>query len=153
VRIVYKLGFTEVDFAQLLFSADFYRFAERTFETWHQSHGLGLRRLITELDIGLPAVETRCRYLAPIRFEDEFAVTVSVRDLTDRGFFSDFEISLVDGDRLAAFGFLERRFMDMRTGRAMHGVPDEVERVYRAMADDVSLITFEARMQSHQRSK
>jgi acyl-CoA thioesterase FadM len=153
VRYRYKIAFTEVDFALRLFSADFYHFAERAFETFLQETGLGFRRMITELGIGLPATETRCRYLAGLAYEDEFEVTVSVRDLDDRGFVTDFEVVRLDDGKVAAYGYMTRRFLDMRTGAGTTHVPDEAATVFRAMADRRSLPSYEEREAAHAASR
>ena len=145
MRYRYHVAFTEVDFARRVFSGDYYAYAERAFETYQRQAGLGFNRMITELGIGLPATETRCRYLAGLAYEDEFEVGVSVRDLTERGFVTDFEIVRLEDERLAAYGFLTRRFIDMRTGAGITEIPDEAAAVFRAMADERSLPAFEER--------
>ncbi len=133
MRYRFRLGFTDVDYARLLFSGDYYRWVERAMERWQQEAGLPWRRMILDLGLGLPSTETRCHYLAPIEFEDEFEVGVGIRDLTERGFVTDFELVRVRDGRLAAYGYIVRRFLDMATLRGENDPPEEALAVFRNM--------------------
>lgn len=145
MRYRYSLGFTDVDFARLMFSGDYYRWAECAMERWQQEMGLPWRRMILDLNLGLPSTETRCRHHAPIAFEDEFEVGVSVRALTNRGFVTDFEFIRVADGRLAAYGYLVRRFLDMRTHRGQNDPPREAMEVFARMAEDTDVMPYDAR--------
>ncbi len=155
MRYRYRLAFTDVDFARLLFSGDYYRFAERAFETLQQEHGLGWKRMIVELGLGLPSVETRCQYLASIGYEHEFEVGVGVRDLNERGFVTDFEVVRLHDSRLAAYGYFVRRFLDMATLRPATNVPAEAMEVFASMeaATRSALPTYEERVSAWQASR
>ncbi|HWM11091.1 MAG TPA: acyl-CoA thioesterase [Solirubrobacteraceae bacterium] len=138
----YRVGFTDVDFARIMFSGDYYRWAERGFEAWCQESGLHWRRMIEDLAVGLPSIETRCHHLAPLAYEDEFDVCLGVRDLTDRGFVSDFELYRVKDGVLAAHGYFNRRFLDMRTLRGRSDIPEEAAAVFRALEAQTDLMPY-----------
>lgn len=145
MRYRYKLGFTEVDFARLMFSGDYYRWAERAMEQWQQEMGLPWKRMIVDLNLGLPSLETRCHHRASISFEDEFEIGVSVRDLTNRGFVSDFEFIRMQDGALAAYGYFVRRFLDMKHHRGENDPPHEAMEVFSRMAEDTDVVPYEQR--------
>lgn len=145
MRYRYKLGFTDVDFARLMFSGDYYRWVERAMERWQQEMGLGWKRMIVDLNLGLPSLETRCHHVASISYEDEFEVGVSVRDLTNRGFVSDFEFVRVADGRLAAYGYFVRRFLDMKAHRGENAPPQEAMDVFTRMAEDRGVMPYDER--------
>ena|SRR5579862_2664159 len=145
MRYRYKLGFTEVDFARLMFSGDYYRWAERAMERWQQEMGLGWKRMIVNLNLGLPSLETRCHHHASIAYEDEFEIGVSVRDLSNRGFVSDFEFVRVADGVLAAHGYFVRRFLDMKEHRGQNDPPQEAIEVFSRMAEDRDVMPYEDR--------
>jgi acyl-CoA thioesterase FadM len=153
MRYRYRQGFTDVDFAQQMFSGDYYRWVERALEDWQLEAGLPWRRMLEDLHLGLPAVETRCHYLARIAFQDEFDVEVGLRDLTTRGFVADFEIVNVTAGRLAAYGYTSRRFLDMRTGRPFEPVPAEAMDVFRAGAAATRLAPYGERVAEWERRR
>lgn len=141
----YRVAFTDVDFARLVFSADYYRWAERAFEAWCQSAGLPWRHMIEDLGLGLPSIETRCHYLTPLAYEDEFDVRVGVRDFTDRGFVTDFELVRVRDGALAAYGYFVRRFLDMRSMRGRSDIPAEAAAVFRALEAETDVTPYPER--------
>jgi len=140
----YRLAFTDVDYARLVFSGEYYRWAERAFETWQYESGLPWHVMIDELGLDLASVETRCHYVAPLGFEDEFDVSVGLRDLDEHGFVSDFEIARADDGRLTAHGYLVRRFL--------HAPPPAAAlAVFRAMAERTSVERYDDRVERLER--
>ncbi len=141
----YRLAFTDVDYARLVFSGEYYRWAERAFETWQLESGLAWPVMIDELGLDLASVETRCHYVAPLGFEDEFDVSVGLRDLDDDGFVSDFEIARAEDGRLAAHGYLVRRFTAQP--------PPAAVVVFRAMAERSSVERYDDRVSRLERER
>jgi acyl-CoA thioesterase FadM len=145
MRAQYQLGFVDVDYARIMFSGDVYRWVDHTFERWQQDLGLPWRRMIGELHLGLPSIETRCHYVSPVEFEDTFEVRVSARDLTSRGFVTDFELVVGEEERLASYGYLVRRFMNMQTLRAWPDPLEEAFAVFERMAEESDVIHYDER--------
>lgn len=145
MRYRYRLGFTDVDFARLLFSGHYYLFAERAMERWQHEAGLPWKRMMVDLNLGLPSIETRCHYHAPIGYEDEFEIGLRVRDLSSRGFVSDFEFVRLHDGRIAAHGYFARRFLDMAAHRGQNEPPQEAVEVWTRMAEDREVPTYEER--------
>lgn len=135
MRYRFQLGFCDVDYARQLFSGDYYQWVERALEQWQRDEGIPWKRMIHDLNLGLPTLETRCHHLASIGFEDEFEIGLNLRDLTNRGFVTDFEIIRLKDDRLAAYGYLARRFLDMTTHRGENNPAREAIEVYERMQE------------------
>lgn len=146
---IYRVGFTDVDCAQRLFSGSYYTWVERAFETWQDDAGLPWKRLFDEFDLGLPATETRCHYLSSLAFEDSFAVELGLRELDNRGFVLDFQFCRLNDDQLCAFGYSRRRFVALSTGRPVSAPPEVPCRVFTDMAARRIIPTYEERVAQH----
>jgi 4-hydroxybenzoyl-CoA thioesterase len=144
----FRVGFTDVDYARILFSGDYYKWAEHAFQTWQTQAGLSWTAMIDGHDVGLPSVESRCRYLLPVKFEDAFSVRMAVSGLDHRGFTFTFEI-LSESGELAAYGYLVKRFVDMRTMRAWGEIPPAVYEIFQKLESEQELLSFEQRDARH----
>lgn len=132
MREQYELGFAHVDYAGLMFSGDFYMWAEHAFQRWQTSKGLSWRKMIDVYNVGLPSVETRCRYVSPIMMEQPFEISLSLDDLTTRGFTYSFEFVKAEG-LICAFGYSIKRFVNMETLRGWAEIPAAVFDVFQKL--------------------
>ena len=139
----------DVDFARMIFSGNYYAWVERAFETWQLDLGLSWRELIVQHHLGLATIETRCHYLAPIGLMEELEVELSVRDLDERGFTSDFQVTRVDDARLSAFGYFRRRFLDLETHAPRRNAPEHALAVFRRMVEASQLPSYDERTAAH----
>ena len=144
MRYTDRVGFTDVDASTFMYGAFYYAMADRAFERWQRESGLSWKAVMDELAIGMPAIESRCRYVAPLRFDDEVVVAVGVGDLTPKGFTANFEITRADGV-LAAYGYIRRRFMDMATSTGVAHAPERLLEVMRRMERTSTARSFDVR--------
>lgn len=149
----YRPAFMDVDFARMIFSGNYYTWVERAFETWQLELGLSWRELIVEHRLGLATIETRCHYLAPIGLMEEFEVELGLRDLDERGFTSDFQVTRIDDARVSAFGYFRRRFLDLDTHAPRRDPPAFAVDVFRQMAQASRLQSYEERMAARARAR
>ena len=66
--------FEEVDAARIVFFAHYVAYAHEAMEDLFSDLEGGYASLILERKVGLPAVDLRVRYLAPLRYGDRFRV-------------------------------------------------------------------------------
>jgi acyl-CoA thioesterase FadM len=136
----------------MIFSGNYYTWVERAFETWQFDLGLAWDDLIVNHRLGLATIETRCHYLAPVGLMQEFEVTLGLRDLDERGFTTDFEVVRLEDGRLAAFGYVRRRFLDMNGHGPRTDPPELAMNVFRRMLESSTLQAYDDRIAAHRRS-
>jgi len=77
---VRPVRFEEVDAAGILFFPRFLGYAHEAMESFFAELDGGYPRLILERGVGLPAVDVKSRYAAPVRYGD----TVRIETVTSR---------------------------------------------------------------------
>ena len=112
MRAQYEIGFSDVDFARVLYFARYYDFVERAFGAWLHAGGWYWRDLHTEWRVATPIVVSHCNYRGPLRLEDRFEVRLELTDLTQRGFRLNFHIIRLNDDFLVGEGYTAHRFVD-----------------------------------------
>lgn len=130
----YRVSFSEVDYARVLFFGRYYYVVNRGFEEWMHQHGLYYLDLVPNHNVRIPIVASYCRYLRPAYMDDVLEVHLGVKDLTPRGFRMPFAFYRQGDERLLAWGYLERRFVS-GDGEA-RDAPEWVLRTVQTMADE-----------------
>lgn len=84
--IVYErpIRFEEVDAARILFFARFLNIAHEAMEHFFAGLPGGYSHLITEREVGLPAVDVKMAFHAPVRYGDVLSVKTSTAKLGNR---------------------------------------------------------------------
>lgn len=79
---------------------------------------LGVRYRDMERDGVLLAVaEVNCRYLSPVRYDDEIIVKATVEEVSSRMIRFGYEIRVAEDDRVAARGYTKHLFCDRNLRR------------------------------------
>lgn len=82
-RHTLPVRFADIDHAGIVYFARFYEYVHMTLEALFRDR-LGVRGFADLLDrdrVGIPAVDTRCQFLSPLRFGDMMDVELSVARL------------------------------------------------------------------------
>ena len=78
------IRFEEVDAARIVFFARYLNFAHEAMEAFFDGLDGGYVRLISEREVGLPAVDVRIRYASPARYGDVLLIETTTRRLGNR---------------------------------------------------------------------
>jgi acyl-CoA thioester hydrolase len=77
-----RVAFSETDAAGIVHFANYFRyFEDAEHELWRQA---GLSIHPEQSDIGWPRVSVSCDYHRPLRFEQEFEISVSIGEISKR---------------------------------------------------------------------
>lgn len=76
--ITRRVQFAETDMAGVLHFANYYRMMEEVEHAFWRSHGLSVVFAHEGREISWPRVATSCEYFAPLRFEDELELVLTV---------------------------------------------------------------------------
>jgi 4-hydroxybenzoyl-CoA thioesterase len=94
------IRFEEVDAARILFFARYLNFAHEAMERFFDGLEGGYATLITKRQVGLPAVDVKMRFFAPVRYGDTLQIETSTQKLGTRSAVLLYRMRL--GDTVAA---------------------------------------------------
>lgn len=98
LRVSRRVQFSETDAAGIVHFSCFFRYLEDAeHELWRRA---GLSIHPENSPIGWPRVAASCEYFRPLKFEQEFEVTIRIADMTKRTITYDGSISR-DGEKVA----------------------------------------------------
>lgn len=109
MKFTYKVLFSDVDFARVIFHGKIFEIVQEFEEKLLNAYGIYYRELIEQYDFDLAVVESGCRYLAPVTLDDVLTVEVGVRDLTEKGFLFVFNFYKEEG--ISISGYIRHRFI------------------------------------------
>jgi 4-hydroxybenzoyl-CoA thioesterase/acyl-CoA thioester hydrolase len=119
-----RVEFAETDAAGFVHFSAFFRYMEEAEHAlWRAS---GLRIFVHDSDIHFPRLSTSFNFHSPLRFEDEFEVSIQVAAITDRTV--RYTCVVTSGERKIATGTLIIACVCMRPGGPMRpaDIPAEV---------------------------
>ena len=91
----HRVEFSETDMAGIIHFSSYFRYMEVTEHAFLRSRGL----TVSGKDgIGWPRVDVGCQFRAPLRFEDEVDVQLSIDELKDKSIRYAFTFRKVGGD-------------------------------------------------------
>jgi acyl-CoA thioester hydrolase len=93
-----RVQFSETDVAGIVHFSNFFRYFEDAEHALWREAGLSIHA--TDSPIGWPRVNATCEYHRPLRFEQEFEVTVAIAELSKRTVRYEGTITR-DGERVA----------------------------------------------------
>lgn len=93
-----RVTFSETDAAGLVHFANFFRYMEDAEHAFLRSLGLRVHHDHDAGTSGFPRVSASCDYLAPLRFEDEFAIDLRVANKTGKSITYAFTFRRRDGN-------------------------------------------------------
>ena len=127
-----RVQFSETDLAGIAHFSAFFRFMEEAEHALWRAAGLSIGA--AEITGGWPRVAASFEYKRPLRFEDEFEVTVTIAELTRRSIRYGFTITT--GGTLVGTGSMTAVCTRKENGelRAIDLPPDVIERLQTAVA-------------------
>jgi acyl-CoA thioester hydrolase len=120
-----RVRWHECDPQEVVFNAHYLAYFDLAItELWREA--LGGHQAMVSRGLDLVVAEARIRYLAPLRFDDEFEIVVAVADMGHTSLKSELRIER-DGD-LAVEGELRHVFVDADGGDKAP-IPDDIRDV------------------------
>lgn len=134
VKVELEVPFHDVDALKVVWHGHYYKYLEIARTELMRSRGLDGSDFM-ELGIGLVVIESRCRYVSPLRYGDRFQVAAWFRDLKFRIMVGYEVINLTSNFRVArAHTSLVTTTLD---GTMYHRTPDSVlERLAPQLSDE-----------------
>jgi acyl-CoA thioester hydrolase len=130
-----RVEFAETDMAGIVHFSNFFRYMERAEHEFLRSLGLSVHGVNGDDLVSWPRVNAECKYLAPLRFEDELEVHLLVREKRSKSLTYEFRFSKQPGEDLLAVGSItvvSVRF-DRATGRMTSiPIPESIARLIEA---------------------
>ena len=98
MRVTRRVQFSETDTAGIVHFSNFFRYFEDAEHALWREAGLSIHP--ENSPVGWPRVAASCEYHRPLRFEDEFEISVRINELTKRTISYAGEITR-NGERVA----------------------------------------------------
>jgi len=89
-KIVRRVEFSDTDMAGIMHFSNFFRYMETAEHAFFRSLGLSIHTRIGDQLISWPRVHVECKYLRPLRFEDEVEVHLILREKRNRSLVYNF---------------------------------------------------------------
>lgn len=89
--------FVETDLAGIVHWSNFFRYLEGAEHEFFRSVGLSAQMKVDGQVIGWPRVHVECKFIHPLKFEDEVEVHLVVREIGQRSIRYNFTLSRVSG--------------------------------------------------------
>lgn len=96
-----RVEFAETDMAGIVHFANFFRWMESAEHAFLRSLGFSVHGVHSEGVAGWPRVSVECEYRAPLRFEQEVEVALTVDEIRNRSIRYRFSIRLPGGEPAA----------------------------------------------------
>ena len=94
----YRVEFADTDMAGIMHFANFYRYMEETAHAFLRSLPLSVHMEHEGALFTWPRVHAECDYKSPLRFEDEFEVRLSLREIRQKAILLDFAFVKADSE-------------------------------------------------------
>ena len=95
--------------------------------------GFSYKQMELEDDCFIAVVDARCRYKAPVRYDDEVVVRTRLKHVREKVIHFGYELRSADGDRLLAEGETTHIVADSKL--KPRRLPEKYMRVFRAAAE------------------
>ena len=102
----FRPGWGDVDEDRVLHSAVMWRYFKETEARFYRSLGAPRGDLLRDLDIWMPRVETACRFVQPIRYDQLLDMEMAVGDMSDKTITYTYRVRLGGSDTCLAEGCL-----------------------------------------------
>ena len=103
----FRVRWVDTDIAGVMHYSNFLRYFEACEEEFYRSLGITLSAIRDKYRIMLPRIEAHCQYKAACRFDDQFEISLRVRDVGEKTITYDFQLLRTEDSKLAAEGYLK----------------------------------------------
>jgi YbgC/YbaW family acyl-CoA thioester hydrolase len=124
-----RVAFAETDMAGIMHFSNFFRWMEDAEHAFYRSYGLSVHPRVhgtaEEPAFGWPRVSARCDYHAPLFFEEEVRLILTVAEVRTKSVRFQFEVRKTDdANTLAALGEIVAVSVTLRAdGQGMQSIP------------------------------
>ncbi|MEM1355817.1 MAG: thioesterase family protein [Planctomycetota bacterium] len=133
------VAFSETDSAGIVHFSNFFRYMEDAEHAYLRSLGLSVHRELGDGVAGFPRVNAQCDYRRPLRFEDEFTITVNVVARTDKSVTYGFSFEKTGEPSPIASGTLKAVYAVKPAGTQKYSaaaLPPEIDRLLSVSAEE-----------------
>ncbi len=123
-KTTYHVVWSDIDGAQVVHHANYFKLFERAEEEFYEHLGLGFNYLI-ERGLWLPRVEVFCRYKMPSRLGDTLDISMSIEEIKEKAVKYGFVVKKKDSGILVAEGYVVAVAADKEFGKAVN-IPAEI---------------------------
>jgi acyl-CoA thioester hydrolase len=128
----FRVAYADTDRMGVVYYANYYVLFERGRTELLRSLGVRYRDVEETYRVYLPAMESRCQYLAPARYDDLIRIRTRVAEVGGAHVSFDYEITDSESGRLLARGMTKHPFVN-RDWRPVR-VPAELRKVLTGLA-------------------
>ena len=100
----FRVQFADTDMAGIMHFANFFRYMEETEHAFLRSLDLSVNVVHEGIHVTWPRVHAECDYRAPLRFEDEFDVVLTIREKREKALIFDFSFLTAESETEVAAG-------------------------------------------------
>lgn len=115
IRYEISVQWGDTDAAGIVFYPNFYKWMDQATHHFFKTIGFATSTLMKEEQIGLPLLETNCKFFQPLLFEDEVVIETVVEEIRDKvfrlkhSFYKEGEL-VAEGNEVRAWtSFAERK--------------------------------------------
>ncbi len=127
-RVSVPVRFNDVDHAGIVYYPLFFHYFHVAFEELFRERAAGLRTVLDDQRLGLPAVKAEAEFHKPLRFGDEAVVEVTLERLGTRSLTLQYRALGPQGDTCAV-GHVTCAVIDLDTFQAIE-VPDQLRTLF-----------------------
>ena len=128
IDVPFRVRYAETDQMGVAYYANYLVWFEAARSEYCRAKDYPYNRLEQEDGIYLPVVETHCRYLKGLRYDQEFYVRISLKNFRKRSCIFEYQILDSKNDHLCAEGWTKHLFID-KDGR-IKSFPEKAEKFF-----------------------
>jgi len=131
----FRVEWGETDIAGIIFYPNYFRWFDRATHELFRAAGMPIKELKDREGIVHPIVESGCRFMAPLYYDDPVTLETTVSEVCNRTF--RLEHTARRGETVVATGFEVRAWVKQTDGQPMGAVaiPDQYAARLRAEAN------------------
>ncbi|MDE2579791.1 MAG: acyl-CoA thioesterase [Hyphomicrobiales bacterium] len=122
----------DCDEAGIIFYPNYFYIFDTSYQRFLRSAGLSQRKLREKYSAITPLVEAGAQFRAPISYDDEVSIEMTLADIAEKRFRIAYRI--LRGETLAAEGFEQRAFAVREPSGKLRGAP--IDPAFRALLED-----------------
>lgn len=132
----FPIRFGDVDYVRVVYYPRFFHLYHRTFENWFENAlGVPYSVVITEENIGFPAVSVQSEFLAPLRFGEMVRVELELNEIGKKSITCGYEITRLSDGVTAARATIKTVVVDNDTFQSIP-VPEKWRDRFRRFMDE-----------------
>ncbi|MGN4422378.1 acyl-CoA thioesterase [Bacillus cereus group sp. MYBK30-1] len=120
----FQVRWGDTDAAGIVYYPNFYKWMDEATHEYFKKIGYPSAELFVEQQIGLPLLETKCKFMSPLRFEDQVVVKSKINVLYNKVF--TIQHVFVKGEQVVAEGYETRAWTSFKEEVKAYPIPEDV---------------------------